>query len=272
MMLTKISLDLIDPPSNRHRVEVPEESVRELAEDIRDNGLINAIDLLRKGDRYEIIAGERRTTACRYLGWPVITAKVHEDLTEAQVEAIRLSENLQREQLSPMEEAFQVQRLIEHTNGDMRAAAKICKRSLAWLQDRLQLVNVPDDLAPYVHDRTLPIGGALALAEIPEAQDRAHFLRLALTSGVTVPILQGWVRDWHQQKLLNPQAPVELPPLPPAGEVFVLKMDCQLCLIPHPANTYNAKRICPTCMKLWDVFAQTVRDAHTENGEAHATS
>jgi ParB family chromosome partitioning protein len=262
---------LIDPPSNRHRVTLTEESIVDLAKDIRDKGLLNPITVRPMGERFEVVAGERRYTAIKFLGWPMIECRVTEPLTDEQCEGIRLAENLQRENLSPYEEAIQISALIILHNGEYELAAKACHRSAAWVKERFALFNVQEDLQPLVHHKQLSIGAALQLKRVENDSDRAYYTRLAMYDGCTVPVLTRWVDDYITQKMISPDAQPTMPNIPAPGQPILVYLDCNLCHDPADTRTRQPKFVCVKCQKIWDDFTAAYREANAALDQQQTT-
>lgn len=261
MITKRINSTLIDPPTNRHRVEITEESIEELAKDIRDRGLMNPITVRPKGERFEVVAGERRYTAMKYLGWPIMECRITAAISDQECEALRLAENLQRENLSPYEEAIQITALFEVKGRDPALVAKTCHRSVPWVIDRLQLFTIPDELQPLVHTKQLSIGAALALARIEDAPNRAYYTRLAMHDGCTVPVLSRWVNEYITQKLIDPTTEPQRPDMPQPGQPIVVYLTCDLCTLPADTRTRVPKFVCVNCQQIWSEFRDAYRAA-----------
>lgn len=255
-------LSSIDPPANRHRVEISEESIHDLAKDIRDRGLMNPITVRQLGDRYEVVAGERRYTAVKFLGWPVVECRNLGPVSDDECEAFRLAENLQRENLSPFEEAIQITALHQVMGGDIVATAKACHRSHDWIKQRIALYGIQPDLQPLLHEKHITIGAALQLARIEDAKDREYYTRLARFDGCTVDVLTRWVNDYHTQRLTNPDADPTHPAMPEPGQHIVVYLDCNLCGKPTDTRTRTPKFVCPACTRLWTQFTAAYNEAH----------
>jgi ParB/RepB/Spo0J family partition protein len=265
----RIPLSLIDRPANAHRIEITEESITELAKDIRDNDLTNPICVRQQGERFEIIAGDRRYHAVKYLGWPVVMCKDFGPITDEQCEKIRLSENIQREQLSPFEEAIQITQLYALNEHDTDRVAKACNRSKAWVAQRRDLFNIPLALQPLVHNKSLSIGAALALAKIDIDKDRDYYTRLAMLDGCSVAVLERWIADYHTQRLTQPEGDVTMPTMPEPGQPIIVYLACNLCDEPADTRTRAAKFVCIKCQEQWDEFRAVRRaianlDVHIE--------
>ena len=254
MQIERLHSHLIDRPRNPHRIEISEASIVELAKDIRDNGLTNLVCVRQVEERYEIIAGDRRTAAMKYLGWPLIECKNYGTITDEQCEKIRLSENIQREQLSPFEEAIQIAALYALHQHSPTLVAKACNRSESWVRQRFELYHIPTELQPLVHDKRLSIGAALLLNKITIDADRNYYTRLALYDGCSLDVLSRWVNDYITQKLTDPGAPPTMPDMPEPGQSIVVYLGCDLCAAPADTRTRTPKFICVQCQEIWQAL------------------
>lgn len=268
MEAKSIPLHLIKPPANPHRLSVDDAAIIELAKDIRDRGLINPITVRRDGDQYEVIAGHRRLLAHQHLGLPLVECRIADAHEEAAIEAIRVAENLQRENLSPVEEAIQVYNLVANHEGDVKKAARACHRSEAWIDSRLQLQRAPDDLQQMCHERALSIGAALQLARLEDPATRTYFTRLATRDGCTVQILARWIDEHFDQLRARPDQAPALPPTPPPGGRLVVYLNCELCDVPTDVHDRMPKFVCPICQEMWEDFRAARQALHHEAHQA----
>jgi len=137
------------------------ESLQALAEDIRQNGLINAVTVRPKGkSKYELVAGERRLRAFRLLGRVTIPAKVRE-LTDEQVLDIMLAENLQRVDLNPIEEAHHLKRVLEVGKLTQTELGRRVGKSQEWVSQRLRLAEAPGVLQDLIIRRRINTSSAI---------------------------------------------------------------------------------------------------------------
>ena len=145
-----------------------DERIDELAASIKAQGLIQPVVVRALGaDRYELIAGERRWRAAKKAGLDEIPALVKEVADQAVV-AMALIENIQREDLSPLEEATALSRLIEEFELTHQQAADAVGRSRAAVSNLLRLLELPAEIKRLLDDRELEMGHARALASLPE--------------------------------------------------------------------------------------------------------
>ncbi|RMG02622.1 MAG: ParB/RepB/Spo0J family partition protein, partial [Acidobacteria bacterium] len=121
--LLEIDIDLIDPNSEQPRVRFGQRELEELAQSIKENGVVQPIVVRRLGERYQIIAGERRWRAAQIAGLRKIPAIIR-DVSDEKLLEMALVENIQREELNPMEEARAYRRLIDKFGFTQESIAK----------------------------------------------------------------------------------------------------------------------------------------------------
>ena len=156
-------LDMIQPGKYQPRVDMSEESLEELADSIRAQGLVQPIVVRPVADgHYEIIAGERRWRASKLAGLDTIPALVR-DVPDRNAIAMALIENIQRENLNPMEEANALHRLREEFSMTHQEAAQAVGRSRAAVSNLLRLRNLNEDVKRLVENCDLEMGHARAL-------------------------------------------------------------------------------------------------------------
>jgi len=160
----------IQPGKYQPRHHFDTEPLEELAASIKAQGLIQPV-VVRSlgGDRYELIAGERRWRAAQKAGLGEIPALV-KIVPDQAVVAMALIENIQREDLSPLEEASALARLIEEFELTHQQAADAVGRSRAAVSNLLRLLELPAEIKRLLDDRELEMGHARALASLPEKQ------------------------------------------------------------------------------------------------------
>ena len=165
----EIALSLLLPNRYQPRKVFEPAKIDELAVTIDEHGLLQPI-VVRKaeGDRYEIIAGERRFRAVKSLGWSVIPAIVRE-MDDDTTAALALIENLQREQLSPIEEAEAYDRLLAMNGLTQAALAKSLGKSQSTIANKLRLLKLPEDVKQCLRDRQINERHARALLPLKES-------------------------------------------------------------------------------------------------------
>ncbi|MGK9450049.1 ParB/RepB/Spo0J family partition protein [Acidithiobacillus caldus] len=183
--LRSIPLDLLQPGRFQPRRHFPEEALEELASSIRSEGVLQPILVRAVADgRYEILAGERRWRAAQRAGLREIPALVRE-CGDQQALAIGLIENIQRQDLNPLEEAQALQRLIDEFHLTHEALAQSLGRSRAAISNQLRLLRLDPSLAPHLQSGALSAGHARALVALEPALQRELGAR-AVREGLSV--------------------------------------------------------------------------------------
>ncbi len=173
-----INIDTIDPNPEQPRKEFSKESLESLAQSIQSQGILQPILVVRNGERYTIVAGERRWRAAREADVREIPCIVKE-LDERTRMEIALVENLQREDLNPMEEAQGVRLLMDRCSLTQEDVAQRLGRSRPAVANLLRLLSLPEEIQNMVRDGRLSAGHARVLAGL---EDRESQLQLAQTA------------------------------------------------------------------------------------------
>lgn len=171
--LRLVPVDQIQPGKYQPRREIDPSSLEDLANSIRAQGVIQPI-VLRQilGGRYEIVAGERRWRAAQLAGLTEIPAII-KDIPDQAAVAIALIENIQRESLNPIEEAFALQRLLEEFEMTHQHVAEAVGKSRAAVTNTLRLLALADEVKTMLERNQLEMGHARALLTLSEAAQSA---------------------------------------------------------------------------------------------------
>ena len=165
--LAMLAIDALEPGRYQPRLRLDPEALRELAESIKAQGVMQPILARPRGDgRYEIIAGERRWRAARMAGLATVPALVRE-VPDRHVLAMALIENIQREDLNPLEEASGLKRLIEEFGMTHADAAGALGRSRAGITNALRLLELAPPVQELLREGKLDMGHARALLALP---------------------------------------------------------------------------------------------------------
>lgn len=170
-----IAIDEIDPNTAQPRKEFDKEALEQLSQSIRESGVLSPILVVENGGRYRIVAGERRYRASRLAGLSTIPCIVRNMTTVQQMEAA-LIENLQREDLNPIEEAVAIRSLMSECDYTQEEAAKRLGKSRPAIANALRLLNLPQAIIDMVVRGDLSAGHARVLAGL---EDEARQLTLA---------------------------------------------------------------------------------------------
>ncbi len=191
--LREVPVDLLQPGKYQPRTDMHTESLEELANSIKAQGVVQPIVIRPISDeRYEIIAGERRWRAAQIAGLHEIPAMVRDVPDEAAI-AMALIENIQREDLNPIEEAIALQRLIDEFEMTHQQAAGAVGRSRAAVSNLLRLLSLNDDVRKMLEHGDLEMGHARALLAL-EGQAQSETARDVVARGCTVRETEQLVR------------------------------------------------------------------------------
>jgi len=199
--LARVPVDLLERGKYQPRLDMREESLAELADSIRAQGVVQPI-VVRPlaaaptaggSQRYEIIAGERRWRAAQMAGLTEVPAVIRHVADEAAV-AMSLIENIQRENLNPLEEARALDRLITEFSLTHQEAAEAVGRSRAAVSNLLRLLDLPDEVKTFVEQRSLEMGHARALLGLPARRQQIEVGALIAKKGLSVREAEALVR------------------------------------------------------------------------------
>jgi ParB family transcriptional regulator, chromosome partitioning protein len=182
-----LSIDVDDIEPNRHqpRKSFDEEGIEELARSIKDNGLLQPVVVMRKGERYELIVGERRVRAARKAGLKEIPAMV-KDQSEGKLLELALIENVQREDLNPVEEATAYRMILERDLVTQEELAGRLGKSRSYIANMVRILDLPRDVQEHVSRGTLSVGQAKAILSLDTEGERLALAWKILNEGLTV--------------------------------------------------------------------------------------
>ncbi|MEZ5414754.1 MAG: ParB/RepB/Spo0J family partition protein [Opitutaceae bacterium] len=190
----EIAVSAVEPsPYQARRVFLPEQ-LRELVESIRSEGLLQPIVVRKTGDKYQLIAGERRWRAYQELKLKQIPARVVQ-ASDSSSAALGLIENLQREGLNPIEEAHGYASLIRDFDLTQEAAADRVGRSRASVANSLRLLSLDAETQGYLGKGLLSVGHAKVLLGVTDAAQRSLLVRRVIEEGLSVRATEKLVQD-----------------------------------------------------------------------------
>ena len=192
---TPLELKILDIERSPYqpRRDFSEEELLELSESLKNNGLVQPPTVRKNSQgRYELIAGERRLRAAQLAGWEKIRVTLVEadDLTAA---AMTVSENLQRENLNPIEEAISYRTLQDKFNLTQQQVAERVGKGRATVANSTRLLELPDEVRLLVASQTLSVGHAKVLLSVDDEKDRILLARECVNSQLTVRALENKV-------------------------------------------------------------------------------
>ncbi len=218
-----ISIDEIDPNTAQPRREFDKDALEQLAQSIREAGVLSPILVVENGMRYRSVAGERRYRACRLAGLETVPCIVRSMTNEQQMEAA-LIENLQRQDLNPIEEANAIRSLMQECGYTQEEAAKRLGKSRPAIANILRLLSLPQAVVDMVSAGELSAGHARVLAGL---SDEARQLALA----------KECVQNGHSVRRLEELAKEDTNPDKPRKAAAVPK-----ALTPELSSLQNAMR------------------------------
>ena len=242
----EISLDLIDRPQRVTRFDIPEDEISELAESIRERGLLQAITVADRDGRFEIVFGDRRFLAIKKLGLAVIRCVVRK-YGEADIAIDRATENKQRANLSPLEEAAEYLNLHEKHGMSWDQIGKMLGSSGGFILRRVKVLKMDERIQRALHEKKINLGVAEELHRCPDPTQMVYLLEMCVEHGVTVTVVRGWVND-VVSNIRRQASDIE----EGRGEIEVYEPQklfraCSLCQ--DPVDIMKMRRIeaCPSC-------------------------
>lgn len=183
--LHELPLDQISPNPHQPRREFDEEKLRELAESIRSEGLLQPVVVRKVGAGYQLIAGERRWRACQALGLTRVPAHIVE-ASEVSSAVLSLIENLQRADLNPLEEALGYASLLKDFGLTQEAVAERVGKSRAAVANSLRLLQLDREIQGYLNRGILSVGHAKVLLGVDDPAQRSLLARQVIERGASV--------------------------------------------------------------------------------------
>lgn len=182
---TEIDTDLISPNPDQPRTRFAEKALDELAQSIIANGIVQPIVVRRRGDRYEIVAGERRWRAAQRAGLRKIPAAVKEVSDEKLLE-LALIENIQREELNPIEEARAFRKLIDTIGLTQEKVAERVGKERSLIATSMRLLKLPDDIQRLIEETRLSAGHGRALLMVDDEATQKRIARNIIEGSLSV--------------------------------------------------------------------------------------
>ena len=196
---SEFPIDLIDPSALQPRVHFDEAKLEELAQSIKANGVVQPVLIRPKGDRFELIAGERRWRAAQKAGLNKIPALLR-DVSDDKILELALIENIQREDLNPIEEALAYKKLIETLGLTQESVAERVGRDRSYVTNYLRLLRLPEDIQQLVQVGRLSTGHARTLIGLEEADVQRRLARRIIEQDLSVRATERLVKSRLEEK------------------------------------------------------------------------
>ena len=209
--IMRIPVDMIEPNPFQPRMSFDQESLEELAESIRTLGLIQPITVRRKTDgRYQIISGERRFRACQLAGMDMMPAYIRDTNDQGMLE-MAIVENIQREDLDPIEVAMSYQRLIEECSLTQEQMAVRVGKKRASVTNYLRLLKLPAKIQHDLKVGLLSVGHAKVLLGVDDVLMQEYLCDLVIKEDMSVRQLEDKIRKMSEPKKASQDPGQELP-------------------------------------------------------------
>ena len=211
--IATVSISLVEPNKNQPRTRFDDEKIAELAQSIKQNGILQPILVtpLNNGG-YRIVAGERRWRAARGAGLKEIPVYIRK-LDDKQVMQLALIENVQRQDLSPIEEARAYRQLMDEYKMTQQEVSEAVGKSRSVIANSLRLLTLCEPVVELLEKGELTVGHAKMLAGITDAQEQKTIAQLAVKNGFNVRQLEVYIagQSGEKQKAKKPSLKQENP-------------------------------------------------------------
>jgi len=217
----KIPLQKLVANPFQPRKKFDDEAIGELAQSIREHGIIQPIVVRKKGKKYEIVVGERRYRAAKLANLEEIPAIIKE-MTEEQMMELAILENLQREDLTPIEEAEAYQNLIEKLNFTQDDLAKRLGKSRPHITNMIRLLQLPEEVRQMLNEGQLSMGHGRALLGLKNKRQMIEVAKKTINQSLNVRQLEALIKQ------LNENVSRETKKKTPKKDIFVQATESQL--------------------------------------------
>ncbi|MEE8359592.1 MAG: ParB/RepB/Spo0J family partition protein, partial [Candidatus Omnitrophota bacterium] len=192
-VIENINIDRIKPNRYQPRIDFNQAKLNELISSIKEKGVVQPILIRPSDNSYELIAGERRLRACRSLGLTQIPAVIRE-VDDLNAMEISLIENIQRQELSPIEEALAYQRLIDDFAFTQDKTGQAVGKDRATVANSLRLLTLPKEVQSYISQELLSAGHAKVILSAESQDARIGLAKKVIKKGLSVRALEDLMR------------------------------------------------------------------------------
>ena len=199
-----VDITAIEPNPDQPRSRFDAEELSELAESIRKNGLLQPILVRKVGDKYQIIAGERRWQACKKIGLKEVPVNVTE-ADDTRSIALAMIENIQRADLNPMEEAYGYRMLMQRDNMTQAQLAEAVSKGRSTIANSLRLLELSEEAQQLLFEGRITAGHARAILSIPTEEGRALLTRKLMENKLSVREAENLARLYTGRKSEAPK-------------------------------------------------------------------
>ena len=223
-----VILDKITDPAKPMRDDLTPESVKDLADSIRQLGLIEPLVVKPAGDSFEVIAGHRRLLAAELADLVEVPCYIVR-VSDETADLMKIHENLQRKDISPIEEGKYFEYLVATYGWTAEKIAGMIGRSDAYVYARMSIGEYPEDIHAALENNRITIGVARELAQIDNDESRIQYLDYAIRNGITTIVAEQWKREYKAGKSQPPTGGNLAPEVPQNTQPVTPTVTCPLC-------------------------------------------
>lgn len=183
--ITQLPISQIKTNKYQPRIEFNEEKLNDLIKSIKEKGIIQPVLVRKTHDGYELIAGERRLRAAKRLHFENIPAIIRE-VSDVDMLEISLIENIQREELNPIEEANAYERFVSEFNFTQDKIAQVLGKDKSTISNTIRLLSLPKKIQDYISKNTITAGHARTLLSLPTETEQYRVCNLIINKGLSV--------------------------------------------------------------------------------------
>lgn len=221
----RVTLDKIRPSALQPRKEFSDESLRELADSIREQGIVQPLIVRARGEFFELIAGERRWRAAQLLNLPEVPI-ITREADDRSVLELALIENLQRENLNAIEEAHGYAQLAEQFQLTQEEISAKVGRSRAVVANAIRLLKLPETIQKFVREGRLSVGHAKVILGLADEKNQKLAAERVIKDGLNVRQTEGLVAKLQKRGSKSATQPETV--VTPAGDPHVADMEAKL--------------------------------------------
>lgn len=200
----ELDISFIEPNPDQPRSQFDKDELNELADSIKKNGLLQPILVRKLGDKYQIIAGERRWQACKLINMKSVPVRVVE-ADDVKSIALAMIENVQRSDLNPMEEAYGYRMLMEREKLTQAKLAETVSKGRSTIANSLRLLELPEDAQQLLYEGKITAGHARAILSIENPEGRASLTRKLVSEPMSVREAENLARLLNGRRADAPQ-------------------------------------------------------------------
>jgi len=255
-----IKLSKISIPEFDGRLEIDTDSDHELADSIKEMGVLEPLIVRKVNGKIVIIAGSCRYRASKIAGLdavPCIVVKADDQYSEQ----IKLHENLKRSQLSHVDQAMTFARLRSEFNMTESEISQLSGKSIPYISQHINLLNADDTLITAVQSKSIKFSVARELMHVKNIETQKHLLGYAIKGGASVEIVRNWVQEARYEEERSEPVNTSQTLQPPTQTRPMTLFKCQTCESDSKIIEMCVLRVCPECN---DLIFTVVREAKKE--------